>query len=399
MALRWLEGFDVNRNQTALGRVYTGATTNITVSNLGLENPAQDRGGVSGAAFDAAASDDETTLHTPDLVASTENSWIIGFAFRSDDTQSLETGGDSPYVALHNTDGEQIRLQIYESTPTSSKPGGLYYGWRIMRGATEIARTDQVFPFVPTDEHNWVYFEFKVTIDNSTGSVEGRFRYHQPSRNATSGFETFTWDNTVTNIDTQNQSSTGADSFSMSFDTGASFDSSAFDDMYVCDSTGSKNNDYLGRCFITPLKITTASGGDGDTTEWTLASASDTEDAWQETATSIEDDDRLTSDTTGQVHLAQMGTSDTMDFMDQASIIGVRFDLHGRMETSGSLDIGYMWRKTTGTPAETQFGTALTVDSTTMVAGAVIAEDDPNTATDWVFADLNSIQLGVRNNG
>jgi hypothetical protein len=88
-----------------------------------------------------------------------------------------------------------------------------------------------------------------------------------------------------------------------------------------------------------------------------------------------------------------------MDFMDQASIIGVRMDLHARMETTGDLDIGFMWRKTTGTPAQTEFGTALNVDSTTMEAQAVIAEDDPNTLADWIFADLDSIQLGVVNNG
>ena len=46
-----------------------------------------------------------------------------------------------------------------------------------------------------------------------------------------------------------------------------------------------------------------------------------------------------------------------------------------------------------------QIGTALTVDSTTVVAAAVVAEDDPNTLTDWVYADLNTYQYGVKNNG
>jgi hypothetical protein len=309
------------------------------------------------------------------------------------------TGTTAPYVALHNTDGEQLRIEVYEYTPASSKPGGLYYGWRVMRGAVEIAKTVEVFA-LDTDDRAWIHFEFKVTIDNATGSIEGRFRRYKTAANPTGGFETFTWDASVTNVDTQNQTSTGADSFSLSFNTGTASDTCAFDNVYVMDSTGAKNNDFLGRCFITPMKITTVGGGDGDTTDWTLATATDTEDAWQETNTAVEDDDRLTSDTIGQIHLAQMGgVSGVMDFMDQASIIGVRMDLHARMETTGDLDIGFMWRKTTGTPAQVEFGTALNVDSTTMEAAAVIAEDDPNTLTDWVLADLQSYQLGAKNNG
>jgi len=395
MTLRWLEGFDVALNSTALARVYTGPTTTGLPSILLAETPAEDRGAV----FDNAVSDDGAILHTPTLVSPVQNTWIIGFAFRSDDPTNLETGGVAPYVALHNTDGEQIRIQLYEYTPASSKPGGLYYGWRVLRGATEIARTNEAFSLSDISDLPWVHFEFKVTIDNTTGSIEGRFRHIKMANNGTGGFTTFTWDASVTNVDTQNQTSTGADSFSISFNTGTANDTCAFDNVYVLDSTGAKNNDFLGKCFITPMKITTTGGGDGDTTDWTLQTATNTEDAWQEPDTAVEDDDRLTSDTIGQIHLAQMGTSTTLDFMDAASVIGVRMDLHGRMETSGDLDIGFMWRKTTGTPAQTEFGTAMNVDSTTVEAASVVAEDDPNTATDWVLTDLQSYQLGAKNNG
>jgi hypothetical protein len=395
-----MEGFDVSRVQAALERIYTGSQTSGVPTILTPENPAQDRGiAGAGAIHDSAVSDDGAILHTPTLVSPAQNTWIIGFAFRSDHGTNLVTGTTAPYVALHNTDGEQIRIEVYEYTPADTKPGGLYYGWRVMRGATEIARTNEVFDLWDISDLSWVHFEFKVTIDNATGSIEGRFRYYKSARNATGGFQTFTWDSSVTNVDTQNQTSTGADSFVLSFTTGTATNNCAFDNVYVMDSTGLKNNDFLGKGFITPMKITTTGGGAGSTTDWDLATATDTEDAWQEPPTSVEDDDRLTSDTVGQIHLAQMGLSGTLDFMDNASIIGVRMDLYGRMETTGDLDIGFMWRKTTGTPAQTQFGTALNVDSTTMEAASVIAEDDPNTTTDWVLTDLQSYQLGAVNNG
>lgn len=393
MALRWLEGFDRNIDDEGLSRIYTGANTNMP-TNLLQEVPAEQR---VGAFSEKCASDDDATLQTPALVGSPVNTWIIGFAFRPDDTQRMNVAA-IPYVALHNSAGEQIRIEFVEDFPTSAKPLGLYFKLRIMRGATEIASSDQKFEmsFANSVPH-WMYFQFKITIDNAAGSVEGRYQFiNKSQRNGSGGgHQTFTWDATVTSIDTQEQATTGADSFQMSFDTGST-DPVAFDDMYVCDSTGAKNNDFLGRCFVAQTDVTTTGGGDGATTDWALVTALSTEDAWSEPATSVENDKRVTSDTIGQIHLAAM---DNLVQMDNATIIGVRMDMHGRMETSGTLGIGFMWRKTTATAAQIEHGTALSVSSTNTEAASVIAEDDPNTLTDWVFADLDTYQFGVKNNG
>nr|NKB42557.1 hypothetical protein [Ilumatobacter sp.] len=316
MALRWFEGFDVSVDDVALARIYTGSETFLDV-NIQQEDPAEARGGVSGASFDKCGSQDEALLHTPDLVASAENSWIFGFAFRSDDPTNI-AGSEAPGMRMHNSDGEQLRIEAVEIDPASTKPLGLYYGWRIMRGATEIARTDQKFNRAIVSASMWVYFEFKVTIHNTLGSVEGRYKHIKGNMNNGGAFTTFTWDNSVTNIDTQEQTSAGVDSFVISFDTGTLNDTVSFDNIYICDSTGSKNNDYLGKCVVTMAKITTTGGGDGDTTDWTLATATSTEDAWQEPVSSVEDDDRLTSDTIGQIHLAEMDsvTTGSWEFFD-----------------------------------------------------------------------------------
>lgn len=394
MALRWIEGFDRNIDVEALARVYTGANTSMP-TDLVAETAAELRPGVI---LEKSGTDDDAVLHTPVLVASPENTWIIGFAFRPDDTNSINTGSSFPYVSLRNTDGEQIRVEFVEDFPSSAKPLGLYYKLRIMRGVTEIASSDQKFEMsFPNSIPHWIYFQFKITLNNTTGSVEGRYQFiNKSTRNPSAGgHAVLTWDASVSGIDTQEQSSTGADSFQMSFDTGG-VDPVAFDDMYVCDGSGAKNNDFLGRCFVGQTDVTTTGGGAGATTDWALVTAASTEDAWSEPANNIENDKRLTSDTVAQIHLAAM---DTLVSMDDATIIGVRMDVHGRMETSGSLAIGFMWRKTTVTAAQIEFGTPLTVSSTSMEAASVIAEDDPNTLTDWLFADLDTYQFGVKNNG
>ncbi len=382
--LRWLEGFDgVSTLALGHGRLYSNT-------------PVEDTTAVNGASVDAdeAIYNDNTFLTTNALVGSATNSWIIGFAMRPGSSTAIN-GTSIPYVALENSTGEQIRVEFLDFVPTSAKPGGLYYKLRIMRGATEIATSDQAFELSTSDE-SWCYFEFKVTVDNAAGSVEGRYRWVQKSSREP-GYITLTWDASVSSIDTQEQATTGADRFTVSWDSGNSNNHLVFDDIYVCDTTGSKNNDFLGKVVIQQQTITTTGGGDGDTTNWALVTATSTEDALQEPHNSVQDDDRITSDTIGQIHLAQQNSLPTE--ISDSNIIGVRKDLHGRMETSGTLSIGHMWRKTTATAAQTESGTALSVSSTTVEANTVIAEDDPNTGTDWVNADLDTYQFGVKNNG
>lgn len=385
MALRWLEGFEDGNTGTIYDRLYTMASAATTFND--------DDGAILDG--DRAVASDDNVMTTPVLVGTTQNSWIIGFAFRPDDSQEIDDGSNFAYVGLENTDGEQIRIEFIDSVPTSSKPGGLYYKLRIMRGATEIATSDQAFPIGASDEL-WIYFEFKVTIDNASGSVEGRYR-HTRKPSVGSGFTTLTWDASVSSIDTQNQTSTGADRFTLSFDTGSANDTVCFDDLYVCDSTGTKNNDYLGMVLVVAQTCPDGAGGEGDTTDWTLVTATSTGDAIQEPATAVEDDKRLTSDTTAQIHFGDYDAlpSDAGD----GTIVGIRKDLHGKMETTGSLSIGHMWRKTTATAGQTESGTALAVSSTTTVANSVVLEDDPNTATDWVRADVDTYQYGFKNNG
>ena len=401
MALRWIEGFDQLISSEALPRLYQGSETTFPTSNIAHGDEADIR---DGALYDHSAENDDTVLHTPDLVASPENSWILGFAFKSDNISSLENGGTAPYVAFRNSAGEQCRIEIFEYTDPTPKPRGLMYGWRLMRGVTELAAGTDYFTLA-TEQQAWVYFEFKLTIDNAAGSLEGRYKYvNAPSRNAHvgGGFTTMSWDAAVTSIDTQEQATTGADSLVISFTTGSSALNVAYDDLYLCDSTGTKNNDFLGRCFVTAYHITTVAlggtgtNGDGDTVEWTPVTAASTEDALQKSSSILENDKRITSDTAGQIHLARQLD---LQSIDGASIIGVRLDLHAKMETTGSLSVGFMWRKTTATAAQIEFGTAFTVASTTTEAASVIAEDDPNTLTDWVLADMNSYQFGCKNNG
>lgn len=394
MALLWIEGFDANTTVANMyERLYDAAASSLP-SNMVQQDGAE-------VDLDEAVGSDENILVTNALVGSNQNTWILQFAFRPDDTAEIN-GSAIPYVSLLNSDGEQIRIEFLDVAGATTRPqSNAFYKLRIMRGVTEIASSNEkwaVDTFVVEDTR-WQYFQIKITIDNSAGSVEVRESWmRKPSRNPTVGYRTVTWDAAVTSVDTQNQTSTGADRLSISFDSGNTTDPVAFDDFIAMDSTGSKNNDFLGRVVIQRQLMSTSGGGDGDTVDWTLATATTTEDAFQEVGhTIVNDDKRLTSDTVAQIHFGQMDS--LPPHISAAPIVGCRMDLHGKMETSGSLGIGFMWRKTTATAAQIEFGTALTVSSTTPVGQAVIAEDDPNTGVTWVNADMDVMQLGCKNNG
>jgi len=377
MALKWLEGFDASINTTHLARTYNTMTGTITQAA-----GASETGGV------AITSDD--ALFTTKPFSSVENTWIIGLAFRSHDDDKINNP-DIPYVAMRNGDGEQIRFEFFEEL--KSKPGGNLYRIRVMRGAVELATSVEGFFIADNSPSLWVFFEFKVTIDNATGEFSGQYQFTQKPSISDVPIA-LTWDAANTGVDTQNQATTGADRFSLSMITGNSVTEVAVDDIYVCDSTGTKNNDFIGKILIEEQKPLAA----GATDEWVLADAATLNEAWDETISEADDDPRVTSQVPTDITLATVDPLVAL-IAPGTTIIGVRHDIVARMETTGDLDIAHFFRKTTGTPAETDAGTALNVDSTTYEASAAVLEDDPNTLTDWDIADLNSYQYGVRNDG
>jgi len=376
MALRWIEGFEAARNTTILGRVYENTSGSIiSPSNNGH------RGG-------SAAQSDSWIGTTPDLLggAADENTWVVHFAFRTAAPTGLDTSQALiPYVALASAAGEQVRLEFVSMN--DSRPGGTYYCLRAMRGATELATSTLCFP-ATDDDRSWVDFEWKVTVRTSTnGSFELKYT---TITGAVS--QTMTWDASTTGIDTANQGADGADRVTFSFATGNAADDVVFDNILILDSTGSINNDYLGPIYIDALDPQ----GNGDTLEWDLAGgAASLEDAWNEGATTqstVEDDKAVSTDVTSEIELATM--TDLL-LLGETTIAGVQVRMYARMEASGTRDIQFLYRKTTGTPA--QVGTAVvTVPSTSMVGFADTQETDPNTAAAWVPADINGLQLGVQ---
>lgn len=381
MAVRWLEGFDTAIADTLLTRLYEVNSGAALASRPRYDGRSTGTGG--------SASGTAKVLRTKSLVGSPQNTWIIGFALRSNDNTGLgASGGTGAGFRLRNDDGEQLRLEFVDFAPANPKPGGVYYKLRVMRGATELARTVEAF-LVDAQENSWVYFEWKATIDNASGSFSLRYKTRlKPGE----GFLNATWDNSTSGLDTQNQSSTGVNRVEISFDTGNANRSVVYDDIYVFDSTGSIFNDFVGGVICEERDV----AGNGNELDWVLAGgAASLEDAWNKGISEVDNDKRVTSEIPGDVSLATVGGNVTV----QGNVVGVRVDHHGRMESAaGTFTIHFRYRKTTGTPAETDGGNYV-LSGNTDVANTDIRETDPNTAAQWSAADLPTYQFGARNGG
>lgn len=373
MTLRKLEGFEGQREITILSRGYATATGTIA-TELGHRG---NNNGISSA---------NLLLRTLDLLdgAADQNTWVLGWAMRLNSTSGLSAAATViPYFSLRSSAGEQLRVEFVAFNET--KPGGNRYKLRVMRGATTLATSVESFDGNITD-NNWTYFEFEASVRTGTnGSFSLRF-HDRYRKNIVA-----TWSAASTGINTANQGADGADRWELAL-TQSPATSIAVDDMYALDGAGAVNNGKVGEIEIEAIDVS----GDGATVQWDLqGAAASLEDAWNETATTqstAEDDKRVSTTTVGEIELAALANP---VLIRNVTVVGVETRLSGKMDASGTRDVQFFYRKTTGTPA--QVGTkTVTFSSTSLVTHSDPRETDPNTSAAWVVADIDGLQAGAK---
>lgn len=377
MALRWIEGFEGTRISALYQRKYPDFTSTVVAA---APTGWQDRGNAiqcngSGGGFDVT---------TPQLVASVENTWILGWAWMFSDASGLSGSQTTfPSVELHDGTGQQIQVEMLAYN--ESKGGGTYWKIQIRRGTTVLGTSTAIF-----NSDIWYYIEVKITVHPTTGSFETRWwRRNDTSATVDAGASD------AGPVNTAHQTTAGADRVRIALNsaplTGAS-DPVLMDDLYVCDDTGSTNNDYLGKQVIEVI----TPNANGNSLEWTLAgTASDLTDAWGEdgaTQSTLGDDKRVTSDVTDQKELAAYTNLSQIRLV---TVRGLLLHTQHKMDTSGSRNFAPLLRKTTGSPANT-LGTEVTVSGTNVTGSSEVFEEDPNTSAPWTITDINAAEFGVQ---
>jgi hypothetical protein len=162
-------------------------------------------------------------------------------------------------------------------------------------------------------------------------------------------------------------------------------------DYYICDTTGSVNNDFLGPTSILALLPT----GDGTLTQWTIGGSAPAGTNWQ-SVNENPPDDGVTFVTDGTVGEIDRYTFPTIASVYPSIAIGtvsaVVVNMRAEMDTPGARSIraAVISNTTVGTsPADLSLTTGWT-DYQGML------ETDPHTSAAWLVADINAAEFGQK---
>lgn len=349
MALIWTEGFDHWTDSTN----NTGLYTNIVASTTAVVSRTGGRSFVSG---------NYGNFLTKIAGLPAHGTMIFGFAvFHNASNANID-----PLVSL--TSNGIVVGELLGQTQNK----WLRYSRRDSGTSTTLGTTSN---FLLTN-NVWLYIELKVTIHSSTGTVEVKIN-----------------GSTVLNLTNQNtQSNHGSaasgtvDGFVISSNTtignGPSVNNGTFsyiDDFYVCNGSGSTNNNFLGDIKV----LTLLPNGAGSSTQFTPSTGSN----WQNVDETLAngDTDHNSSSTAGHQDLYALS-----DLTGSPTVYGIHSKTYVRKTDAGARDVKLLTR----TNSTTYAGSANAL-STSYQWFSEVREQNPNTSAAWTASNINALESGV----
>jgi len=339
MALRYIDGFDLYTTATTdlatrwgtapTSSTYVALTTGRSGSGqaVRLYNTSS---GVLGKTLDAQAT------------------WIVGFALKIEAMPSSSV----PYLVEFRDSAASSQASVI-MTPTGALElfRGGQYGTLLAASADVIAI------------NVWNYIEIKLTVADSAGVFEVRV-------NGTV-VASYTGD-------TKASSSIATASTVRFYAIGSS--NCHFDDLYICDGTGSRNNSYLGDCRVDALLPT----GAGNTTQFTQNGGTSN---WDNVASANP------LDATKYNSADTVGYSDSFALADLSAlgstIKGVQSVIMAKKDDAGERTMKSKLRIS----STDYYGTTQALASSYAFVQDIF-ETNPNTSTTWTESDINGMEIG-----
>lgn len=216
----------------------------------------------------------------------------------------------------------------------------------------------------------WHYIECKFVSDNSTGSIEIRVN----------GIIV----KVATNIDTSVTSDENAN-LTLGTDRRSGTTSIEFDDLYICDSLGSDNNDYLGDINVEMIKP----DGNGNTSNFTGSDANSVDNYLHV------DDGAAPDDDSSYVEDSVAANKDLYTYTalpsDTNVVKGLGVKTLARHTNAGGPQLKSVVRSnvTESDSGDLAFGLDY-------IARQKIYEQDPNTSSAWTESGVNAMEAGVK---
>ena len=348
MALLFFDGFEGYQNYVDMGAVssdiISGINTNGTPSlsnSYGRRGSRGIRNGVYDNSFTYLFADNYATM-------------IFGIAVRSEVNSPFSYDSGTPLFRIMDGGSTQLRFHAQPGGELSARRGD-----GTLLGTTSGANITY---------NIWRYIEVKVTIDNSAGVVEIR----------SDG-------NTVLNLtsqDTQNTANAYLNRVRFRVFYYGSFNGKLIaDDLYFLDTTGSKNNDFLGDVRVDVIRP----DGAGTYTTFTPSAGSNYENVDEVSGpddnTTYNDGDTLgNKDSYALSSLSATG----------GTIHGVKSQATVRKTDAGVRSAKILTRA--GTTDD--LGSDISL-SDSFQTKCVVNEDNPDDAAAWEEADVNAMEVGV----
>lgn len=339
MALRMIDSFD-HYPTAMLARKWTNDSCTISAGN-----------GRRGTASLRIASPNNTSIWKAFTAHAT---WIVGFSMRvgSFSGSGTQVAG---LISLEDSNSIQTDVRILNT-------GAL----RVTRNGTTLATSSPGVIVAGTT----YYIEFKATIANS-GSYELRLN------GATLLSDT--------GVDTQNTANATANVVRIGSGMAAiGLSNLDVDDLYICDGSGSTNNDFLGDCRVDCY----FPNGNGNSSDFVGNDGNSVDNYALVDETSVNSD-------TDYVESSNVGDHDTYAFGDishsPTDIFGVQINMFAKKTDAGYRSIQSVIRSG-GSDTD---GTARPL-GTDYTDELQMAETDPDTAAAWTESGFNSAEFGVK---
>lgn len=269
------------------------------------------------------------------------------------------------FAWLHNSSNYVMRfLELYDGgTQQLALETDSLGHIRILRGGTTLETSAQTYI-----QGVWYYLELKATIDNSSGSYE--FRVNGDTWFSDSGIDT--------------QVSANAYVTQVRIGSSSSFNYPVFDDIYILDTSGSMNNDFLGDVKVETLYP----DGAGNETDWTPSTGSNYQNV---------DETNPDNDTT--YNYVGSGTLPANDLYTLGNLVtgvgeiyGIQLNSYVRKDDAGSVNLAHILR--TGGTTYSGLGVNSVADTYSFYTD--LKEENPNTTAQWTVAEINSLETGIR---
>lgn len=333
MALKFMDGFE-HYTTTALA---AGKWTSVSAGGQLT--------GRNGYGWGLASNGAITWIKTLDA----QSTFIVGFAIK---LSSLTA--NYALCELRDTGTQQVGIYLNADGTVTAKRGG--------SGGTALGSSTFAF-----STGNWYYLEFKGFINSSTGTVDVRI-------NGSTSIISLTGKNT------QNTANSTANAVYITLGSSTTV-GGVIDDLYICDTTGSINKDFLGDVKVETLYPTS----DGYSLQWATSTGS----------THYALVDEVPPNTTDYVLTSGIGYIDSYGMSDlvstSGSVFGVQYNMFARKDDAGSRVISPIYY-TSSTPYS---GSTYSIGDTFQYY-LEIKEQNPNTASFWTISEINSLESGVK---